>query len=58
MGQASSQAAGAEHSKAKPIGMLVAAVMDPAVAKVLNPLLTAAVPATRWGVLAFFVLRD
>ena len=38
------------------IGMLVAAVMDPAVAKVLNPLLTAAVPATRWGVLAFFAL--
>jgi len=26
MGQASSQAAGAEHSNAKPIGMLVAAV--------------------------------
>lgn len=38
------------------IGMLVAAVMNPAVAKILNPLLTAAIPTSRWGAFSFFLL--
>ena len=38
------------------IGMLVAAVMDPTVAKVLNPLLLAILPTHRWTVFAFFAL--
>lgn len=38
------------------IGMLVAAVMNPAVAKVLNPLLTTLIPGNRWGAFIFFVL--
>jgi H+/gluconate symporter-like permease len=38
------------------IGMLVAAVMNPAVAAVLNPLLAAIVPEARWLVFLFFAI--
>jgi H+/gluconate symporter-like permease len=38
------------------IGMLVAAVMNPAVAKILNPLLTTIIPSSRWGAFVFFVI--
>lgn len=38
------------------IGMLVAAVMDPAVAAVLNPLLAAIVPDSRWTLFLFFAI--